>query len=118
MRRFKKRSDLAMVFIPGRGRLRDADVLVGDDFARFCPSLLSELPQVEVLTEGLVEVSSQAVAALPVLSSSVEPAALSGPLPDKSWSRRALAEFAVELGVKTTGMTKTELLAAIQRIRS
>jgi hypothetical protein len=42
-RKFKKRADLGMVFVPGVGHVRNDQVLEGDQWARFCPSLLVEV---------------------------------------------------------------------------
>jgi len=44
MRRFKKKPELTFVLIPGVGLVKGEEILAGDKYARFCPSLLVELP--------------------------------------------------------------------------
>lgn len=44
MKRFKKKPELSFVVIPGVGRVDGDRILEGDEFAKFCPSLLVELP--------------------------------------------------------------------------
>ena len=54
MRRFQKRPDVTFAFIPGVGRLGAGQVLEGDEYAKFSPSLLVEiqaLPTSPALTE-------------------------------------------------------------------
>jgi hypothetical protein len=43
MRRFKKRDNLNLVVLPGIGRLRNDQVLEGDEWARYCPQCLVEI---------------------------------------------------------------------------
>ena len=43
MRRFKKRADISVAFIPGYGRVGPNAVLEGDQWAKFCPALLVEV---------------------------------------------------------------------------
>jgi hypothetical protein len=43
MRRFKKKPELGFVVIPGLGRVTGDTVLEGDQYAKFCPSLLVEV---------------------------------------------------------------------------
>lgn len=44
MRKFKLKSGLVSVFLPGTGRVTSIDVLSGDQYAAFVPALLEELP--------------------------------------------------------------------------
>jgi hypothetical protein len=44
MRRFQKKPDVTFAFIPGVGRVGAEQVLEGEQYARFVPSLLVELP--------------------------------------------------------------------------
>jgi hypothetical protein len=48
MRRFQKKPELTFAFIPGVGRLAAGQVLEGDQYVRFVPSLLVELPALPV----------------------------------------------------------------------
>lgn len=43
--RWKKRSDLGQVFIPGVGNLRDGRVLTGEEWRKFYPTLLEVAPE-------------------------------------------------------------------------
>lgn len=45
MRRFRKKPHLSFVVIPPHGRVYDADILVGDQYAQYAPHILEELPQ-------------------------------------------------------------------------
>jgi hypothetical protein len=125
MRRFRKRADLAQVFLPGRGRLRDSDILVGSEYEQFCPSLL------EPILEEPAPVTPPAVVASKPPKVETEPTpevvpeidqdgdmetlGVAAPrAPDGTWSRKELGEYALGLGIKTTGMTKVELLRAIR----
>lgn len=54
MRRFRKKPDVTFVVIPGAGRVNEGMVLEGDEYAKFVPSLLVEIPAAPaapVLTE-------------------------------------------------------------------
>jgi hypothetical protein len=42
--RFRKRTDRGIVILPGIGRVTDSQILVGDQFRKFCPDLLEEIP--------------------------------------------------------------------------
>jgi len=44
MRRFKKKPELTYVLIPGIGMVKGDAILTGDQYAKFCPALLVELP--------------------------------------------------------------------------
>jgi hypothetical protein len=44
MRRFQKKPELTLAVIPGVGRVAAGQVLEGDQYARFVPSLLVEIP--------------------------------------------------------------------------
>ena len=44
MRRFQKKPEVTFAVIPGVGRLGAGQILEGDHFAKFVPSLLVELP--------------------------------------------------------------------------
>lgn len=44
MRRFKKRAKFHMIILPGHGRVSDDRVFEGDEYARYYPALLEELP--------------------------------------------------------------------------
>lgn len=44
MRRFQKRPDVTFAIIPGVGRLDGQRILEGDQYAKFAPSLLVEIP--------------------------------------------------------------------------
>jgi len=44
MPRFKLNPKAGMVFLPGHGRVKPGDVLVGEQFRRFTPNLLVEVP--------------------------------------------------------------------------
>lgn len=54
MRRFQKKPDVTFVFIPGVGRVAEGRVLEGDEFAKFVPSLLVEVPNASSVPGGLV----------------------------------------------------------------
>lgn len=42
-RRFKKKTGLGSIFLPGLGKIADERVLEGDDLAKFVPALLEEI---------------------------------------------------------------------------
>jgi hypothetical protein len=49
MRRFKKRPEVGFIVLPGLGRITDnSRIFEGDQFAKFCPSVLVELPADEL----------------------------------------------------------------------
>jgi hypothetical protein len=52
-RKFRKRSDLHVVILPGVGRMSEGQILTGDDYARFVPHLLEE-----VLAAGAVPMAA------------------------------------------------------------
>lgn len=45
MKRYVKNADVSQVFIPGVGRLTEGMVLVGDEYAKFAPRFLTEVPE-------------------------------------------------------------------------
>lgn len=42
-RKFRKKSDLVMIFLPGLGRVTHDEVIEGDQYAKYVPSLLVEV---------------------------------------------------------------------------
>lgn len=42
---FKLNPEAGMVFLPGHGRVKPGDVLMGEQFRRFVPHLLTEVPE-------------------------------------------------------------------------
>jgi hypothetical protein len=44
MPRFKLNPEAGMVFVPGHGRVKPGDILMGEQYRRFTPNLLVEVP--------------------------------------------------------------------------
>jgi hypothetical protein len=45
MKRYVKNPDVSQIFIPGHGRILEGQVLMGDDFAKYAPRFLMEVPE-------------------------------------------------------------------------
>lgn len=48
-RKFRKRPELHSCALPGIGVVPEGKILEGDEYAKFCPSLLVEVPESEVV---------------------------------------------------------------------
>ena len=53
--RYKKRADKDGVYLPGVGKLRDGQVVEGEQYARYCPQFLE--PTTEAVTAGKAAVA-------------------------------------------------------------
>lgn len=139
MRKFRKRSDKDMVIVPGVGPVRDDRVFEGDQYAKFCPSVLEEVVSEGPDTDRFVQpsdvVATRAPAPAPAPASEPPPPPPSAPevpseawsddadeeaeeveeeeVPDMSWRKKELIDYAEQLGLDVSGMTKAEILEAI-----
>jgi hypothetical protein len=102
MRRFKLRPELRSAFIPGFGSAANNSVLEGDQFAKFVPALLVEVPEAAVVSPPAVKAPPAAPAkALPVPL--VEPVVSPAPLPEP---KPAVVEEIKELVEETKPVEK------------
>ena len=130
-RRFKKKAGLGIVSLPGVAGLGNDTIVEGDEYARFCPVILEEVfDEVSASTPAPAPKPTPKPAPAPApaptpapedkaaTSESVPAAEAEGEeeleAPSLEWKKVELAAYAGELGIDAAGMTKTQLLAAIE----
>lgn len=111
-RRFRKKAGLGIVALPGVGGLGNDTVVEGDEYARFCPAILEEIfeaPSVSkpVFPEPVQEQAPSSSSEGSWTEEDPEP-------PNMSWRKSELVEYAEALGVDVEGMTKAQILSAIE----
>lgn len=119
-RKFKMKAGLpGALSLPGLPGVIPGVVVEGDEYARFCPAVLEEV--IESVSEGAVVASP----AVPVLApepvsvtpeaSVVQPEEAEPEPPNMGWSKAELVEYASGLGLNVEGMTKAQILGAIEK---
>jgi hypothetical protein len=120
-RRFKKKAGIPGVLsLPGLPGIGNDTVVEGDEYARFCPAVLEE-----VFDEAPAKkpAAKKAAAAPPPPppppepdedEPEDEPEEDDGEPPSMDWLKSELVEYAEGLGLKVDGMTKRQILDAIE----
>ena len=119
-RRFKKKAGIPGVLsLPGIPGLGDGVVVEGDEYARFCPAVLEE-----VFDEEPTRPAAKKAAAAPPPpppappeDEDEEPEGDDGEEPEPpnmDWLKAELVEYAEGLGLDVDGMTKRQILDAIE----
>jgi hypothetical protein len=117
---FKKKAGLGVVSLPGLPGLGNDTIVEGDEYAKFCPAVLEE-----VFDAPAKPVPKPAQKPAPATK---PPAPLPQPPepeegdegeeepepPSMGWRKDELVEYAEGLGLTVDGMTKREILAAIE----
>jgi len=123
MRRYTKKPGLAVCMIPGAGRVRDGQILEGDEFARYCPSVLVEVEEPDrrfvQAEDGSALRTTREDTTVKVPVPEPEPEEENEPEPEEDapsmeWRKTALVAYAVAQGIEVDGMTKAEILAALE----
>lgn len=104
-RRFRKKAGLGALCLPGVGGIGNDSIVEGDEYARFCPAVLEE-----VFDEAPSKPVAKKVAP-PLPPSLDEP---EDEPPNMDWLKSELAEYAKGLGLDVSGMTKAQILEAIE----
>lgn len=128
-RRFRKKAGIGIVSLPGVAGLGNDTIVEGDEYARFCPVILEEVFD-EVSAPAPAPTPEPAPAPAPAPAPTPAPedkAAADEPVPSAEaegeeeleapsleWKKVELAAYAGELGIDTAGMTKQQLLDAIE----
>jgi len=89
MASFKLNPEAGMVFIPGHGRVRPGDVFMGENYRRYAPNLLVEVPDAPPAPPVEVRVVPKRV---PLEMPTVDEMPLEATEPETSPNRRVLTE--------------------------
>jgi len=119
-RRFRKKAGLGALCLPGVGGIGNDSIVEGDEYARFCPAVLEE-----VFDEAPVvpkPVAKKVAATPPPPPPPAPPADDEEPEgedeepepPNMDWLKSELVEYARGLDLDVDGMTKRQILGAIE----
>lgn len=119
-RKFKMKAGLqGALSLPGLPGVIPGVVVEGDEYARFCPAVLEEVvesgPEIAVAVSATAPVSAPESASVPPEASVTQPDEDEPEPPNMSWSKAELVEYASALGVSVEGMTKAQILGAIEK---
>lgn len=118
-RRFKKKAGLGVVCLPGLPGIGNDTIVEGDEYARFCPAVLEEVfdvvasPKLASKPEAMTAVA-KVTSPLPPPHEELEDDDEEVEPPNMTWRKDELAEYAAGLGLDVSGMTKAQILEAIE----
>lgn len=114
-RRFRKKAGLSgALSLPGMPGIGNDTIVEGDEYARFCPAVLEEVfdtsaPRPAVAPVVTAPVPEPEPEPEPVPEPEEEPEA-----PNMGWSKAELVDYAKVLGIDVQGLSKAQLLNAIE----
>ena len=119
-RRFRKKAGLGVVSLPGMPGLGNDTIVEGDEYARFCPAVLEEVFDEVSAGRKFVKKTEapkrppRPPEPVPEPEEPEEPEEDEGEPPNMEWLKKELVEYAEGLGLDVSGMTKQEILDAIE----